>query len=249
MVFDTYANYYDLLYKDKDYEGEVEYIDKIIKKYTDKANSILDLGCGTGKHAELLSHKGYFIHGVDASEKMLEKANLRARYNSKIQFTLSNIQDFNLKVKFDVVTALFHVMSYLNDDDSINQSLKNIYYHLKEGGIFIFDCWYGPAVLYQRPEIRIKRLSNNDVELTRIAEPVIKENKNVVEVNYDIFIKNNKDNKIFEIKEVHSMRYFFMNEIKQFINKNNFKILDCFEFMSNSKLSKNTWGSCFVLKK
>ena len=216
MVFDTYANYYDLLYKDKDYEGEVEYIDKIIKKYTDKANSILDLGCGTGKHAELLSHKGYFIHGVDASEKMLEKANLRARYNSKIQFTLSNIQDFNLKVKFDVVTALFHVMSYLNDDDSINQSLKNIYYHLKEGGIFIFDCWYGPAVLYQRPEIRIKRLSNNDVELTRIAEPVIKENKNVVEVNYDIFIKNNKDNKIFEIKEVHSMRYFFMNEIKQF---------------------------------
>ena len=36
MVFNEYAHYYDLLYKDKDYVGEAEYIDSLIKKYNGK---------------------------------------------------------------------------------------------------------------------------------------------------------------------------------------------------------------------
>lgn len=126
---------------------------------------------------------------------------------------------------------------------------KYIYRHLKKNGIFVFDCWYGPAVLLQKPEIRVKRLENENVKLVRIAEPVLRENDNVVEVHYDIFIKNNKDNNIFEIKEIHNMRYFFENEIRRFVKENGFTMLDKFEFLTGKKLNRNTWGSCFVIKK
>ena len=67
MVFDEYAEYYDLLYKDKDYVAEANYIDGILQKYATGCQKILELGCGTGKHAELLSHKGYEITGIDMS--------------------------------------------------------------------------------------------------------------------------------------------------------------------------------------
>lgn len=249
MVFDKYANYYDLLYYDKKYDLEAEYISKIIKKYSENTVTILDLGCGTGKHAELLSKKGFYVQGLDMSEKMIEHANKRAVNNNKLNFTVGNIQDFSFNRQFDVITALFHVMSYQNNDECINKCFSNIYKHLKKDGIFVFDCWYGPAVLLQQPEIRVKRLENEKIKLVRIAEPVLRENDNIVEVHYDIFIKNKKDNNIFEISEIHNMRYFFENEIKTFVKGNGFKLLDDFEFLTGNRLSRNTWSSCFVIKK
>ena len=54
-VFDAYAAYYDLLYKDKDYAGETEYVHRLIQRFNPGAKSILELGSGTGKHARLLA--------------------------------------------------------------------------------------------------------------------------------------------------------------------------------------------------
>ena len=74
-VFNLYARYYNLLYKEKDYAGEAEYVHKLIQKYQPGAKSILDLGCGTGRHDILLAEKGYSVTGVDRSEEMLAVAN------------------------------------------------------------------------------------------------------------------------------------------------------------------------------
>ena len=73
-IFKRYAQYYDLLYSAKDYKGEVQYIDALIKKYTGTAKSILDLGCGTGKHDFILAERNYRVSGVDLSEAMISIA-------------------------------------------------------------------------------------------------------------------------------------------------------------------------------
>ena len=67
-----YSQYYDLLYRDKNYIAEVNYIIKLIKENMDQSKTLLDMGCGTGKHAELLSDNGYIVHGIDISEDMLK---------------------------------------------------------------------------------------------------------------------------------------------------------------------------------
>lgn len=246
MVFDEYAHYYDLLYKDKDYDAEANYIDCLIKKYNVNAKTILDLGCGTGKHAELLTKKGYRVHGIDLSEEMLQEAYVRAEKNEKLSFGQSNIQEFVLEEKFDVITALFHVMSYQTTDGALGNVFAKAYEHLNDKGIFIFDCWYGPAVLTEKPELRIKRLENDNVKITRIAEPVLRENGNIVEVHYDIFVKNQNTQEIREINETHIMRYLFKQEILQLLQNAGFQYEDSFEFMTDNELSMNTWGGCFV---
>ncbi|WP_139376932.1 MULTISPECIES: hypothetical protein [unclassified Lysinibacillus] len=73
--------------------------------------------------------------------------------------------------------------------------------HLNEGGLFIFDCWNGPAVLAEQPETRVRRLENDAVEVTRIAEPTLHPNENVVDVNYEIYIKDKKNNQITKFSE------------------------------------------------
>ena len=83
-VFGNYSKYYNLLYKEKNYQLETDYITDLINKYNSHVETILELGCGTGNHAEYLSRKGFNIHGGDRSEEMLNIAKIIEKNNSLI---------------------------------------------------------------------------------------------------------------------------------------------------------------------
>ena len=76
MVFDEYARYYDLLYQDKDYQAEADYVAGLIRRFHPEARSILELGSGTGIHASLLAKKGFTVHGVERSPEMLARSRM-----------------------------------------------------------------------------------------------------------------------------------------------------------------------------
>lgn len=171
---DLYSQYYDLLYSDKDYISEVKYVDSLIKANGKNTKTLLDMGCGTGKHAELFCDMGYEVHGIDLSKGMLKIAeNRRKNKGDSLSFSQSNIQNLSLNKKFDVVISLFHVMSYQNSNSELIKAFEVAKNHLNNDGIFVFDFWYGPAVLTDLPTTRVKRLENENIKVTRIAEPVI----------------------------------------------------------------------------
>jgi len=253
-VFGNYALYYDLLYKDKDYKAEINYIYGLIKKYSLEAASILELGCGTGKHAELLAEKGLNIHGIDLSKSMLKKAKVRKSVLSqeianRLNFDYGDVRNYRTNKNFDTVISLFHVASYQTSNQDLSDYFKTAREHLNKGGMFIFDCWYGPAVLAEKPELRVKRMENDKITVTRIAEPDINLEKNTVDVNYDIFIKNKADNSIEEIKETHKMRYLSKEEIENLMGNNGFELIGAEEWLTGNAPSERTWGVCFIGRK
>ena len=74
-VFGDYAQFYDSLYQEKDYDIECDFLEKIFTHYAQSPIvSILDLGCGTGGHAIPMAHRGYQVTGVDLSKEMLAQA-------------------------------------------------------------------------------------------------------------------------------------------------------------------------------
>lgn len=248
MVFKKYARYYDLLNKDKNYFTETEYVLALIKKYSvNKTHNILDIGCGTGKHANLIASKGYKVTGIDRSADMINIANTNKSEGS--EFFIGDAVNFDLQKKFDVIISLFHVVSYQITNRDIYNTLSMVSKHLVKGGLFIFDFWYGPAVLTERPQVRIKRLEDDALQITRIAEPVMYPNKNIVAVNYEILITE-KDTKMVEkISEIHNMRYFFLPELELFLQKNKLSILKNEEWLTGSMPSFQTWGVCCITKK
>lgn len=245
--FKTYSNYYDLLYKDKNYKLESEYVVRKIQSFFPAAKSILELGSGSGSHAKFLCENGFEVTGIERSEAMVSES-----LNKNIQGfnpIVGNIETTILSKRFDVVISLFHVVSYLTSNDLLMQCFNNTYTHLNANGIFIFDVWYSPAVYFQKPETRIKRLENSDIEVVRIAESEMITSQNVVNVNFEVLIKNKKNLQIQTLNEIHPMRHFSIPEIELLAKVSGFELLMTEEFLSGKAPSESTWGVCFIVRK
>ena len=251
QVFDTYARYYDLLYQDKDYAAEAEYVASNIRSSAPNARYILELGCGTGAHAEHLSRMGYTVHGVDMSAEMLaraeaRKATLPADVAARLSFGLGDARTVRTQKTYDVVISLFYVMSYQTSNDDLTAAYETAAIHLTKGGLFLFDFWYGPAVLVQKPEVRVRRLEDEEIRVIRIAEPVMHVNENVVDVNYTVFIEVKLTSQVEQVKETHRMRYLFLPELKCY-GAGKFKEIISNAWMTNNVLNVDTWGGFQLL--
>ena len=246
-TFAAYSKYYDLLYKDKDYEGETEYVCQLLESFAAQGTDILELGSGTGKHARLFSNKGYSVYGVERSSEMVEIA--RQHDVKNIDYEVSDISSFNIDRRFDITLSLFHVVSYLTSNDELFNTFKIVHSHLRDQGIFLFDVWYSPAVYHQKPEVRIKRLADKELNITRIAEPVIDCRTNIVDVNYEILIENKVDHSYWTVRENHSMRHFSEPEISLLASVTGFDLLHAEEFLTGKAPGNDTWGVCFILQK
>ena len=214
----------------------------------------MELGSGTGKHAKLLAEAGYPVHGIERSPEMLARAAASAKEypmgarTDRLDFTQEDIRTVRLGKHFDAVVALFHVMSYQTTNEDVRAAFETARRHLNKGGIFIFDVWYGPAVLTKRPETRIKRVKDEKTEITRLAEPVLHPNENLVAVNYHVFVRDLASKTVAELKETHAMRYFFKPEIELWSSVTGFTPKHAAEWFTEQPISTATWGACFCLQ-
>lgn len=246
-TFVDYAYYYNAFYKDKDYKMEAEHVDILLKKYGANINKIIDFGCGTGKHDIELTKLGYHCTGVDLSPLMVEiaKENVKLE-NLNIDIFTADILSYKPNEKYDAVISLFHVMSYQNKNQDILQAFRTARRALSKGGLFLFDVWYGPGVLSDKPIVRVKEIENEKSILIRIARPLMHNRENVVDVNYEVLVINKETNIVQIIKETHSMRYFFVPEIQLMLEQTGFKMIDNIDCKSLSQTGYDSWTSYFI---
>lgn len=251
-VFDAYAAYYDLLYKDKDYSTETHFVHELLVKHGVRENaSLLELGCGTGMHAEEFARLAYRVHGVDLSPKMVEAANSRKlkEFVKQLEFAVGDLRTLDTGKTFDAVVSLFHVASYQITNVDISAMFKTAAKHLKPDGVFLFDCWYGPAVLTNRPVARTKRIGDGKIQVLRTAEPVMHPNENVVDVNYTVKVMGEGNEPVSEFHEKHRMRYLFSPEIELMLNLAGMRLVDCVEWLTADAPGFESWTATFVAAK
>lgn len=147
-LFTNYANQYDKESFTQGTQSEVDFIEAELNYQKDA--TILDIGCGTGRHAIELARRGYKVTGIDLSDNMLERARAKALdAGVKVDFQKADARDFHFDQQFNQVIMLCEGAFSLMETDEMNfQILKNAASVLAPGGKFIFTCLNALFPLY-----------------------------------------------------------------------------------------------------
>ena len=140
--------------------GEVDFIESEIKR--DKSCRILDVGCGTGRHAIELVKRGYSVTGVDLSENMLNRAREKAIDTGvQLDFEKADARNLPFEDEFDLVIMLCEGAFPLMETDQMNfQILESAARALKKDGKLIFTTLNGLYPLFHSVKDFINANSN-----------------------------------------------------------------------------------------
>jgi SAM-dependent methyltransferase len=241
------------MYSDKDYDGECEYLEKLIKEYgRPNTRRILELGCGTGNYTLRLAKRGLSILAVDSSPGMLyfarRKASL-AKLSAKISFVQSDIRRLNLGGWFDCCIAMFAVLNYVRSSAELLEVFRAVHDRLKEDGILVFDVWNGLAVIKLGPSERIKDVRDGNTRVIRIVRPTLDMPKNECSTHYTTtVIRNNKVIDMFQ--ETHQLHYFLPQELTDVLKLAGFDVLSIHPFLERQRIPTfEDWNITVVARK
>lgn len=134
--------------------------------------AVLDLCCGTGQLAAVLSDKGYFVTGVDGSGGMIGIARRNA---PDAEFLVQDVRDRSLTGRFAAVFSTFDSLNHVMSLDELEQVFRNVYAVLEDGGCFVFDLnmeeaylsrWRGSFGMVEDDLVCVARSSRDEKERT-----------------------------------------------------------------------------------
>ena len=147
-LFENYARKYDKECFVQGTTGECDFIEQEIGQ--DKSLKILDIGCGTGRHAIELAKRGYSVTGIDLSESQLKRAKEKAEEEGMtIDFQRHDARDLPFEGEFDLAIMLCEGGFSLMETDEMNfDILKNATKALRTNGKLIFTTLNGLFPLF-----------------------------------------------------------------------------------------------------
>jgi len=246
-VFEDYAKYYDVFYKDKNYENELQNILKVLRRHniSFKDKKILEIGSGTGSYSRELFKLSHNLICLDISATMVSFAQKRYPH---IHFRTGSLTKFNLKSPVDIAFSLFHVNSYLSCKEEMNESFKLISENLNYLGVYVFDVWVAGSMVYNKLETRKKIIREDNLVFSRISKPSHFIEQEIVEVKFDIEVYDG-DKLTSTTTEIHRMKYWSIDTINILAETNGLKVIDTFDISTASRLTNDSWGATFILQK
>lgn len=232
-VFGQYASFYDTLYEEKDYGAECDFVEAVLRRdATQPVRTLLDLGCGTGGHLLPLASRGYEVTGVDRSAEMLAQAQCKGE-EAELPLSLhqGDVRTIDLGRTFDAVISMFAVMSYQCTNKDLLDAFGTARRHLEPGGLFIFDLWFGPAVLRDPPTDRYRIIEQGEERVVRFVHPELDLLTQLVTVNYRVWHFRGST-LLSEVEESHPMRFLFPQELLHLLASAGFETVEVCPFLT-----------------
>ncbi len=240
----------DLIYDANIYDGmntniaDLQFYKRWLPK--NKGAKILELCCGTGRLTLPIAKDGYNISGVDNTSSMLEQAKLKAsKEGLEIEFIEADIRTLELLEKYDLVFIPFNSIHHLYKNEDLFKAFSVVKKHLKEGGLFLLDCFNPNIQFIVEAEKNRKKIAEYTTEDGR--EILVKQNmryepkSQINRIQWHYYI-----NGAFDSTQNLDMRLFFPQEIDSYLAWNGFKIIHKFGGFEEEIFNDNSEKQIFV---
>jgi 2-polyprenyl-3-methyl-5-hydroxy-6-metoxy-1,4-benzoquinol methylase len=247
MAYENFAYVYDTLMGDIDYCKWVEFLNKIIAKNKIQVKNVLELGCGTGNMTTRLSRLGLDITGIDISPEMLSIAKQKALENNQdIMFLNQDITKLNIgKMKYDCIIGFMDVINYIHQPKTLQKVFKNIYNHLSDSGIFVFDI----RTPYVFNNLMNSSFAENTQNVSYICENVFNARTNICNMIVTFFILQSDNNIYRKVVEQHKLRSYGIDKILNLLESAGFKRAAVYNNLSFKRPSETSERYFFAVSK
>jgi len=214
------ANYDYLVGASRDFDSQINWLDKIFQE--NKVRTVLDCGCGTGTHAIKLAKKGYLVTAFDYNINQVELAKKKAKQTGvAINFQVGDIKDFSFG-KFDAVISLFSVLTYAcQSTEDLNKVINCVKNNLNSRGIAFLET--NTSKLFEAEKLKTQKHSDENIDVARVRFYEETNEKNLVDVAYVYLIKE-KGKEVEKIVATATNRFFTKEEMESAIEQSGLKL-------------------------
>lgn len=242
--YGVFADYYDALTLNVDYEKRALYIVNTLKMLGHEMGLTLDLACGTGKLTLELKKLGVDVYGADGSQEMLSFAYEKAVENGfNILFLCQKMQELNLYGGIDTCVCTLDSINHMTDIEDVRKTFERVFLFLNDGGYFIFDV----NTVYKHQNVLCDNTFVYDLdEVYCVWENSLQEN-NIVDININLFVPEGELYERFE--ESFSERAYSDAQLMSMLNGAGFEVVKRFSDMSENAPEESDERIIYIAKK
>lgn len=206
-MFTATAELYDLFYEWKDYAGETERLRGLIEDRAPRAQTLLDVACGTGRHLEYL-RDWYEVEGVDLDGGLLAVAR---RKLPGVRFEVADMRDFELGRRFDVVTCLFSSIGYVQTVESLHAAVLAMSRHVAPGGLLLVEPWLTPSAFDPNYPSGVMTVERDGLVAVRMNDSRVDGRLSIMDFHY---LVARPDAQLEHLVETHALGLFTDDEYR-----------------------------------
>lgn len=137
--------YYDLLYQKRNESEAAYFLDNLLEHLPIAPGiAVLDLACGKGRHSVYLHQKGYWVTGMDLSQRSISYA--RQFESDRLSFVRQDMRVPLAGQQFSLILNLFTSFGYFNEMEDNVKVLKAVHQMLLPKGLFVLDYLNGEKI-------------------------------------------------------------------------------------------------------
>ncbi len=187
-LYNQLSKYIDASYRrTKNYQQEVDFILRRVGNIAG-GKIVIDVACGSGGHAELLSKAGFEVYAVDLNDGMLRlvKKNLP---NARV--FKQDMRHLDVPVQAGVLLCMYNSINYNYSYAELSHTLQRFYDHLEPGGVVIFDTAFMKHTWKPGP-FSIETITTPEFEVARVNKSYKRRSFGIVDIVFVIFEKGRK---------------------------------------------------------
>lgn len=242
--YNLFANFYDDLTQNVEYNSISLFIDRVIKKEGNGGNLILDLACGTGTLACLLAKLDYDVIAADKSEEMLSIAMSKADTFGNPIFLNQSMQDLDLFGTIDAAVCTLDSINHIDNPLDVKKTIERVSLFLNKGGLFIFDV----NSLFKHQSV----LSNNCFVYDTDDVYCVWQNQLNEDSSIDIlldFFALEDDDTYIRYQESFSEYYYSDEFLTEILKENNISVIAKFDDYIDKDINDKTQRIVYVCRK
>lgn len=207
-MFTETAELYDLIYDQfRDYAADVERVAALIRDQAPHTRSILDVGCGTGRHAQGLAREhGLRLDGLDIEPRFVKMAAQRVPEG---RFVTGDMADFDLGRRYDLILCLFSSIGYVKTRERLEGAARCFSRHLAPGGLAVVEPWFTPDS-FTPGRVYLTCAETEDVKISRMSTSSVRDGLSVLDFQYLVGTADG----VRHLRETHELGLFTREEMQ-----------------------------------